>query len=463
MLARRTFLKLGALGLSLPEVLMLQSSAARASAPPVPAGRGFGKAKSCIVLFAWGGISHLDTWDPKPEASSDVRGEFKPIKTTVPGLHVSEHLPQLAKLAKHLAIVRSVCHQAPSHRSAAYWNLTGQEPPNLNGNWEATRTDHPCLGSMTMAALEATRDPRLARSVLPAPVALPYTMADGGRANGQDAGFLGPKYDPLIVRPPSGSPYEGRSPSSGSIQLELPPGMDRERLHALRTLTDRFDTQSLLGTPFETDALTRSREKAFELLLNPAVRDAFSLDLEPRAIRESYGDHLCGQSVLLARRMVEAGVPLVTVYCAAGDLNGSVGDHFDTHADNFNRLKDRMLPPLDQASFALLEDLRRRGTLDSTLVCWLTEFGRTPKINRAAGRDHFPNCYSVAFAGGGVQGGQVYGKSDAVGYEPAESACGPRDLHATIFAALGLDLRTELHALDGRPFPLSTGKPLAIF
>jgi uncharacterized protein (DUF1501 family) len=161
--------------------------------------------------------------------------------------------------------------------------------------------------------------------------------------------------------------------------------------------------------------------------------------------------------------MVEAGVPLVTVYCAAGDLNGSVGDHFDTHADNFNRLKNRMLPPLDQASFALLEDLRRRGTLDSTLVCWLTEFGRTPKINGAAGRDHFPNCYSVAFAGGGVQGGQVYGKSDAVGYEPAESACGPRDLHATIFAALGLDLRTELHALDGRPFPLSTGKPLAIF
>jgi uncharacterized protein (DUF1501 family) len=144
-------------------------------------------------------------------------------------------------------------------------------------------------------------------------------------------------------------------------------------------------------------------------------------------------------------------------------LNGAVGDHFDTHGDNFNRLKNKMLPPLDQASFALLDDLEQRGTLGETLVCWLTEFGRTPKINGAAGRDHFPNCYSVAFAGGGVRGGQVHGKSDALGYEPAEAACGPEDLHATIFNALGLDLGMNLHALDGRPFPLATGRPLDLF
>ncbi len=165
----------------------------------------------------------------------------------------------------------------------------------------------------------------------------------------------------------------------------------------------------------------------------------------------------------MARRLTEAGVPMVTVYCAAGDLNGSVGDHFDTHGDNFNRLKNSMLPPLDQASFALIEDLKQRGTLDETLICWLTEFGRTPRINGGAGRDHFPNCYSVAFAGGGVQGGQVYGKSDAMGYAPAESACGPEDLHATIFQALGIDPRTTIHAPDGRPFPLATGKALDIF
>lgn len=456
---RRHFLKLGALGLSLPQVLTLQSLADLSSNPK----KRLGKARSCIVLFAWGGISHLDTWDPKPEASADVRGEFQPISTSVPGIRIGEHLPLIAKKMHHLAVVRSVFHQAPSHRSAAYWNLTGHPPPNLAANWEATRADHPCLGSLTMAALEASRDLRLAHSILPAPVALPYTMADGGRANGQDAGFLGLRYDPIVVRPPSGTLYNGKSPSSGTINLELPPGMDRDRLATIRELTQQFEESRSVGSTTDTEPYTQAREKAYDMLLNPAVREAFDLDREPPKIRESYGNHVCGQSILMARRLTEAGVPMVTVYCAAGDLNGSVGDHFDTHGDNFNRLKNQMLPPLDRASFALLEDLKQRGTLDETLVCWLTEFGRTPKINRGAGRDHFPNCYSVAFAGGGVRGGQVYGRSDSIGSEPVESGCGPEDLHATIFHALGIDPLTTVHGLDGRPFPISTGSVLPIF
>lgn len=460
-LARRRFLKLGALGLSLPQWIRLQDQA-NASTSAANARPGAGKAKSCIVLFAWGGISHLDTWDPKPDAPSDIRGEFETISTRVPGIRIGEHTPLLARKMHHIALVRSAHHRAPSHRSAAYWNLTGHEPPNLTGNWPATRNDHPSLGSMTMAALEAAGDPRLLNSVLPSTVALPYPMADGGRANGQDGGFLGLKYDPVIVRPASGRLYDGKSPQSGMIDLDLPPGTDPARLDAIRALTARLERHARVGVPGDTEPFIRSREKAFDMLLTPSVRDAFDLERESPKQRAAYGDHICGQSVLMARRLTEAGVPMVTVYCAAGDLNGSAGDHFDTHGNNFNRLKNNMLPPLDQASFALLEDLEQRGRLDDTLVCWLTEFGRTPKINNGAGRDHFPNCYSVAFAGGGIQGGQVYGKSDAFGSEPAEDGCGPEDLHATIFAAMGIDRRLEIRSLNGRPFPLSTGTPLPL-
>ncbi len=461
MLDRRKFIKLGALGLTLPQVLMLNARAARP--PRTGSTSPTKKARSCIVLFAWGGMSHLDTWDPKPEASSDIRGEFKPISTSVPGIQISEHLPRLARKMHHLAVIRSVHHLAPSHRSAAYWNLTGQPPPTLTANWEATRNDHPSLASMTLAAMEASGDPRLAKSILHGTVALPYSLADDGRINGQDGGFLGLKYDPIIVRPPSGIPYGGKSPHSSSIDLSLPPGVDRARLALVRDLTQQLEASVRMGTVADTEPFIRAREKAYDLLLDPLVRDAFNVDQEPVKLRESYGRHLCGQSVLMARRLTQAGVPMVTVYCSAGDLNGAQGDNFDTHGDNFNRLKNKMLPPLDQASAALLEDLEQQGRLEETLVCWLTEFGRSPKVNGGAGRDHFPTCYSVAFAGGGVQGGQVYGKSNSIGYEPAENGCGPEDLHATIFQALGIDSQTVIHALDGRPHPLSTGKALDIF
>ncbi len=461
MLNRRQFIQMGAMGLSLPQWISLGAQAAPTRHGS--SGGGFGRAKSCIVLFAWGGISHIDTWDPKPEASREIRGEFNPIRTSVPGIHIGEHLPRLAQRMNQLALVRSVTHQAPSHRSAAYWNLTGQVPPNLAGNWPATRLDHPSLGALTMAALESVGDPRWARSLLPSSVCLPYPMADGGRANGQDGGFLGLKHDPVIVHPRSGTDYKGVSPHSSPLELELPPGLEPSRIHRLRDLTLALERAHGGGGAFETDAYVRARDKAYDMVLNPAVREAYSLDREPARLRDAYGHHVCGQRVMMARRLSEAGIPMVTVYCSAGDLNGSVGDHFDTHGDNFNRLKNAMLPPLDQASAALLDDLEQRGTLGETLVCWLTEFGRTPKINGAAGRDHYPNCYSVAFAGGGIRGGQVYGASDRIGAEPAESGCGPEDLHATIFQALGIDPGTTIHAMDGRPFPLCAGKALALF
>jgi hypothetical protein len=205
------------------------------------------------------------------------------------------------------------------------------------------------------------------------------------------------------------------------------------------------------------------RELASNILLSSGVKTAYDLDQESPKLRERYGDHIGGQSMLLARRLTEAGVPIVQVCCAAGDLNGGSGDMWDTHSDNFNRLKNNLLPPLDRGLSALLEDLADRGTLDETLVVLLTDFGRTPRINGSRGRDHYPQAYSVALAGAGIQGGQVYGSTDKNGAHPATKACGPEDFHATIFKALGISPRAEMRDALDRPFPVSDGNPLPLF
>jgi hypothetical protein len=450
-LDRRGFLRLGAAGLS-----MAAGLAGRASAAPLPRGPGFGRAKSCIVFFAWGGMSHLDTFDLKPDAPIDVRGPFHEIPTAVPGLRVGEHLPRLARHARRLAIVRSVTHDAVGHRPAAYWALTGHAPPTPNQNWESTRRDWPSLGAQVAKAF-GTRVP----APFPGTVQLPYTMADGGRSNGQDGGFLGLGSDPVVFRPAAGAPYDGRSPEAGTI--ELGGDVDVPRWTSRRDLLSRLETAGRAPDGRETEDVERWRDKSFDLLLDARAAGAFDLEGEPRRVREAYGGHIAGQSALLARKLTEAGVPLVTVIPAAGDLNGSIGAHWDTHADNFNRLKDQMLPPLDQASAALLDDLADRGRLDETLVVWLTEFGRTPRISGGAGRDHYPGCYSVAFAGGGIQGGRAYGRSDATGAQPVENPCGPPDLQATIFHALGIDPAFDLHDIEGRPLRACDGRPLPLF
>ncbi|MBM4070494.1 MAG: DUF1501 domain-containing protein [Planctomycetes bacterium] len=440
---------LGFLGTSLPEFFAMR---ARASAH-ASLTRSFGRARSCIVLFSWGGMSHLETWDLKPDAPAEFRGEFRPIATATPGIHIGEHMPLLARQTNRLAIVRSAHHQEAGHRNAAYWNLTGHEPlrPGNDDTILPSRRDWPSLGSMVSRF-------RHARAGFPGCVALPYPLADRGLLNGQFGGFLGMHHDPFIIRPAAGRPYAGVSPSSEAAELRLPDGMTGQRVR------DRLGlAEALASATSPTPGFDHYRQMAANLLLSPGVSAAFNLDREPRHLRDRYGDHVCGQSALMARRLTEAGVPIVTVYASVGDLNGSAGDNWDTHGGNFIRLKDRLLPPLEQASAALLDDLAERGRLDETLVVWLTEFGRTPRINGGAGRDHYPDCYSVAFAGGGIRGGQIYGRSDRIGAKPADRPCGPQDLHATIFHALGIPLDSQVTDALGRHMGLTDGSPLPLF
>jgi hypothetical protein len=411
------------------------------------------KAKSCIIVFCWGGMSHLETWDLKPDAPKEVRGEFNPISTVTPGISIGEHLPLMALHTDKLAIVRSIHHDDSAHGRGMYWNLTGHRPPRA-GNIPPERSDWPSLAAMVSKFRQAPRG-------VPNAVRLPYPMVDNNTLQaGEYGGWLGPQFDPIVMRPMRGDEFGGVSRTLGSEVLNLSdvdvPRVDsRQRL--LATLEHPIsDTADFAGFDY-------FRSMATNILLGSEVRNAYNLDQEDPRVRELYGPHLGGQSLLLARRLTEAGVPIVQVCCAAGDLNGGAGDMWDTHGDNFNRLKKRLLPVFDRATSALLTDLAERGTLDETLVVVLTDFGRTPHINGAAGRDHYPYAYSIAMAGGGIRGGQVYGSSDATGAFPKSQPCGPPDVHATIFHALGISPRAEIRDMLGRPFAVSDGEVLPLF
>jgi hypothetical protein len=301
---------------------------------------------------------------------------------------------------------------------------------------------------------------RAAPKGVPPAVRIPYPMVDNDTLQaGEYGGWLGVKYDPIVMRPPAGEPFGGVSRTLGSEVLELKDS-DVDRTRSRQELLSTLDRPQPGRSEFE--GFCHFQQLATEILLGSAVRNAYDLDREDPKIRESYGNHLGGQSMLLARRLTEAGVPIVQVCCAAGDLNGGAGDMWDTHSDNFNRLKNRLLPVFDRGVSALLTDLADRGTLDETLVVMLTDFGRTPRINGGAGRDHYPSVYSVALAGGGIRGGQVYGSSDSNGAFPRDKPCGPPDIHATIFQQLGISPRAEIHDQLGRPFPVSDGDPLRL-
>jgi hypothetical protein len=451
-LSRRRLLQtgVGALGLSLTDFLLLRQHAEAADK------KSPRSARSCIVLFCWGGMSHHETFDPKPRAPKEIRGLFNPISTAVTGIHVGEHIPLLAAQMDKLAVIRSLNHTSASHGKGMYWNMTGHAPPLATTavNLPPSPDDWPSLPAMVGRFRQAPRG-------VPRSVRLPYPLVDNGTLQaGEYGGWLGLAESPTVIRTPGGRPFGGVSRALGSAVLNLSEKLDEKRLLARDQLARSIERAP--GVAADYASHDHFRDLARDMLLAPQIKRAYNLKLENAKVRESYGDHICGRSLLLARRLTEAGVPIVTVCCAAGDLNGSKGDHWDTHANNFNRLKNTMLPVFDRAASALLVDLQQRGQLDETLVVMLTDFGRTPKINRSAGRDHYPGVYSLFLAGGGIRGGQVYGSSDAHGAFPRSKACGPADVHATIFQALGISPRAELHDKLDRPLAICDGKALPL-
>jgi hypothetical protein len=436
-MGRRAFLRIGGLGLAgltLPYLLRAEENRKVKTKAT---------AKSVILLFQFGGPSHIDTFDPKPKAPAEIRGEFATIATNISGIQVTSPLPRLAKIADKYALVRSVHHNKSNHNSGAYYSLVGREPliDIVTANASATDFPHP-------GAIVAHLDQKSHK--VPPFVSLPTMIADGPfRTPGEFAGFLGKMVDPLWVL------SDPNSASFNAEEFSLPTEVNVNRVEDRKGILEELDARSKLA---DEDGVIKGmnayQTRAINLLTAPETKRAFDIQREPDKVRERYGRNTYGQSALLARRLVEAGVRFVTVYYTAGI------DGWDTHKDNFKTLKDSRLPHTDQTVSALLEDLDARGLLQETLVYWTGDFGRTPKVNKEAGRDHWPPCQTVLMAGGGIKGGQVYGASDATGAFPAEKPAKPDDITATLFQALGFDPETTLNDQLGRPVPISAGKPL---
>jgi hypothetical protein len=379
-------------------------------------------------------------WDMKPAAPAEIRGEFKPIATTVPGIQLSEHLPRLARHMHRCALVRSVHHSVNNaHAAAVYCALTGHDRGEIGGG--ARPTDHPAIGSV-MARVRPPSTP-----VLPF-VSMPYVTQEGAGGPPQPGffgGWLGRSYDPLfMLRDPN-------APGFGMPELSRPGDVGRERMDHRRELLGQLGA----GSPGwrserQLQDLDGFTARAFSLLESPATQQAFQLDREPLPVREAYGRNIYGQCVLLARRLIEAGTRVACISWAP-DANAT----WDTHGNNFKKLKDTLLPQLDAALSSLLNDLAERGRLERTLVAVMGEFGRTPKINNnGAGRDHYNFCYSLLLAGGGIKGGHVHGSSDSIGARPKTCPVKPADVIATIYHCLGVPAELELTDRLQRPFQL---------
>lgn len=447
-LSRRDVLQaggLGALGLSLPQLLAREALAKTTESAPR-------SAKSCIVLFLMGGSPQHSTFDPKPEAPPEIRGVFSPIATSVPGTCFSELLPGLAQRADQLAVLRAVSTTDNAHSSSGYYMLTGHPhvPMNAENANPGAPNDWPFLGTFVQQATPPRGD-------LPGCVRLPHHIfnTDNSVWPGQDAGFLGRSADPWLFRCQPASP-EFRIPEF-SLPVEITSDRLLRRGSLLESVNQRFDQIERAGLAARYSELSG---RAFNLLASQRSRSAFRLDLETPQVREQYGISQFGQSTLLARRLVEAGVRLVQVNWYRGPDEPSDAPCWDSHAGEANRLKNVLCPPMDQAFSALLDDLSQRGILDETLVVCLTEFGRTPRMNARGGRDHWGSVFSVALAGGGIRGGVVHGESDEIGAFPKSGLVRPEDITATIFHCLGLAPETELHDPQGRPFPISRGRVL---
>ena len=451
-------------GLTLPAFLASRSLAAKSlgggtggTGTGGTASESFGplksrpRAKSCIIIYLWGGIAHQESWDPKPDAKSELRGEFQPIRTASPGIFFSEHLPKLAKLSESLAVIRSLNHGVGGHGGALYTSMTAQDRPLGKAK---DRSNWPSLTAMLSRFCKV-------HPGTPHAIAMPYLNYDNGSLiQGQFGGWLGPRFDPIMMKTPAGKPYGGTSRYTNR-ELDLKLNLNRDRVEDRQYLKKKL--ARTIGEESDFTRFHQFESMARDMLLSSPVKDAYDLEKEDPRIRVLYGDHIGGQSMLLARRLTEAGVPVVQVNAGAGDLSGGNGDNWDTHRDHFSKMKKRLLPVLDQSLSALLMDLQQRGSLEETLVAVITDFGRTPKINGNGGRDHYPAVYSQLLAGGGIQGGQVYGSSDRDGAKPSDKPCTPADFHATVYQAMGIHPRTEVHDSQGRPFNLCNGQPLPLF
>ena len=451
MLHRRdAMLRLGQLGLgalSLPGLLRASTTPARRR-----------PAKSCIYLFLWGGPPQQDLWDLKPDAPQGVRSHFKPIRTKVPGIDICDQMPALARHTDKVAVVRSLSHASDIHEPSVYHMLTGRQNPSLVVPRNARRrSDFPSVGSVVSAF---TRP-----GAMPATVTVPRPIGHSGVTYaGTYAGFLGPRHDPMETNP------AGNTGAQATHPLALAPGLSAPRVAARRGLLSELERyERTLQHAAAPEALGGFHEQAVRMLTSPAAKRAFDLGLEPPAVRDRYGRNEYGESFLLARRLVEAGVRLVTVTWMYIYPNGTVSNVWDNHAGygihgaktGYDLLRSPVcIPPLDRALSALLEDLQQRGLLDETLVAAAGEFGRTPKINKDQGRDHWGKCQSALLAGGGIRGGQVYGASDKQAAYVKDRPVAPEDFLATILYALGVAPESEIHDRTGRPYRACEGTPV---
>ncbi|MBM82166.1 MAG: hypothetical protein CMJ78_16490 [Planctomycetaceae bacterium] len=442
---RRDALRVGGLGmfgLTLPR--LLQAKDAVKDAPPV-------RAKSVIFLFQWGGPSHVDMFDRKPNAPDGYQGHYGWIPSSVPGTPVCDLLPETAKVMHKIAQIRTVHHAMNNHNSAGYTALTGVEPPTDDQRLRDTVDLFPALGSVVDAVAPS-------KNGMPTFVSYPYTLADGSKTPGQGASFLGKLHDPLFIpNDPNGDDF--RLP-----QLSLPAGVSAGRLSNRRSLQQLINRQTQeLDKSAAARGLNAYYEKALGMLNSQRVREAFNLSAEPSKLRDSYGRTTYGQGCLLARRLVESGVKFVTAYFDKSIGGRRITDGgWDTHGfDNtrmFKILPKRHFPLTEQTLPTLLNDLESRGLLDETLVVWAGEFGRTPKVNKNVSRDHWPKCYTVLLAGGGVQGGAIYGRSDRTGSFPDRDPVTTGDLAATIYELLGINPETEIRDNLDRPLPIANGQ-----
>lgn len=439
-LTRREALQVGYSGLlGLGMVSALQGRV-QASSSPSSSATG-SKPKSVILVFLTGAASHIDTFDPKPDTPVEIRGEFKAIPTQTPGMLFGETLPLLAARSRKFAVVRTLAHKDNNHTAATHHLITGALQPGVRFDKPLSRDDWPCYA----AGVSYLRPPQ---EGVPAGVTLPTFLGEGPLVwPGQHGGFLGPKHDPWQIK---------SDPNKADFKvdnLRLAAGMEVDQLDGRRSLLESMNQQQdRLSRSLEGKRLTDMQDKAFSMLTSGKVAKAFELHREPVATRDRYGRHAFGQSLLLARRLVQAGVPIV-------QANMGHVQNWDSHSNNFRRLRNDLCPPLDRAVSALLDDLEQIGLMKDVMVVVLGEFGRTPKVDAGnAGRDHWAQCFSALFAGGDVQGDRAIGKSDATAAFPSTTPYSPDDVGATVYHALGVDHESEVRDRLDRPVQLNRGQ-----